>query len=437
MLKIIIPQNFNPERFYIINLIFKEFLSITFQYEFSFKKKNYEILYLDKKIIIEDHFFNKFSETNNYINIKNIPEKIFFINSNITQNASVPIIYGRNFLEIKSSEIICGYDIFASAFFMLSRWEEIVVKHKDKHNRVLEDLLLAVKQNFYKQPIVNQYVNLLINLLQKINFPINNFWLQNTIIQTHDIDFIEKYHNSQKIIKAVVGDVVKRKSLKMCIKTINTVLKIKKGKENDPFDRFNEFMDIAEKHNRKAHFYFIAGKLGEYDVHYNISHKILKKTIQSIENRGHIVGIHGSYNSYNKGEVFQTELSRLQSITRQTITENRQHFLRFSNPQTWQILEKSGIEIDSTMGFSKFCGYRCGTGETFPVFDVINRKQLKIKEQPFVFMDASILKNFQQKELQNAAIDEFINTQLHHNGKCAVLFHNDSLIWNFAKKILT
>ena len=62
--------------------------------------------------------------------------------------------------------IECGIDIFASSFFMLTRWEEYVNKIRDMHNRFPAYASLACKNNFLDRPIVNEYVEMLWNMLK-------------------------------------------------------------------------------------------------------------------------------------------------------------------------------------------------------------------------------------------------------------------------------
>ncbi len=75
----------------------------------------------------------------------------------------IPIIYGTDKLEITEQNqniITCGIDIFASSFFMLTRWEEYVNKNRDRHNRFPAIESLAFKNDFLSRPVVNEYVEM-------------------------------------------------------------------------------------------------------------------------------------------------------------------------------------------------------------------------------------------------------------------------------------
>ncbi|MCS7165160.1 MAG: hypothetical protein RMJ51_02630 [Candidatus Calescibacterium sp.] len=53
--------------------------------------------------------------------------------------------------------ITLGIDLFASCFFMLSRWEEYVINKKDIHHRFSGLSSLAYRKGFLEKPIVNQF----------------------------------------------------------------------------------------------------------------------------------------------------------------------------------------------------------------------------------------------------------------------------------------
>ena len=131
MIKITIPNNFLPERRYIIDILFSEFLGL--EYEIIPRNtKEYEIiLENDKKLIIKDSFFSNFEDGLDYLDRKNISEKIKFLKNQFIIEKNIPVIYGDDEFRIQENEIICGIDIFASSFFMLTRWEEYVNKTKD------------------------------------------------------------------------------------------------------------------------------------------------------------------------------------------------------------------------------------------------------------------------------------------------------------------
>ena len=104
----------------------------------------------------------------------------------------------------------------------------------------------------------------------------------------------------------------------------------------------------------------------------------------------------------------------------------RQHFLRFSNPTTWQIWEDNSLEYDFTLGYPEKEGFRCGTCSSYSVFNILSRKKLMLKESPLILMDVSLM--FYQKDISNEEFirqtNYMISTVKKYNGRFVLLWHN-------------
>jgi hypothetical protein len=58
---------------------------------------------------------------------------------------SIPILYGSPGIVKNNNHLHLNLDIFGSAFFMLTRYEELVIKDRDQHDRFLHFLLMHIK----------------------------------------------------------------------------------------------------------------------------------------------------------------------------------------------------------------------------------------------------------------------------------------------------
>ena len=426
MIKVCIPNNYLPERKYAVTSLFRDLPASAYSFE-THSEPDYSIVLPDnKKITIKDAFFGLHAENESYISESNIPENIAYMTNEYTHEPDMPVLFGGTELKQTNKALICEADIFASAFFMLTRWEEAVIKDKDKHERIVEEKQLSVKHNFFFRPIVDEYVRFINNILRTYGLDIAEKPDYELVI-THDVDSLRRYDKLPKFIRALGGDLLLRKSLKLFFGTIKDYFLIKAGKRKDPYDVFDFFMNISEKHKLKSHFYFIPGYKGEPDVRYNINDSEVIQLIGKLKKRKHIIGLHGSYRAYNNKNYFRTELNRLKKIVGADITEGRQHFLRFSNPETWRLWEQNSLKIDSTLGFYSRVGFRAGTANEYPVFDILNRETLSLRESPLIAMEVA-LKRMQpdyKTGLQNLkALKEKIHE---YGGKFILLWHNDKL----------
>ena len=114
-------------------------------------------------------------------------------------------------MEIGNDKIICGIDIFASSFFMLTRWEEYVIKKRDMHNRFSAYESLAFKYNFLNRPVVNEYIVMLKNMLNHIDSRLRFKKYKYSLLLTHDVDIPLKYRSFLDGFREILGDLVKRK----------------------------------------------------------------------------------------------------------------------------------------------------------------------------------------------------------------------------------
>lgn len=124
MIRIICPSNNIPERRYAIEILFNDLLGCDLSaddIQFDAQTVNYTIQVNGKELVVEDHFFQKYPEPLSYLNAEHLPSSLSYFHA---KGQEIPIIYGVDKYEESANIITIGLDIFASAFFMLTRWEE-------------------------------------------------------------------------------------------------------------------------------------------------------------------------------------------------------------------------------------------------------------------------------------------------------------------------
>lgn len=427
MLKIIIPSLFIPEKKYVFDILLGEFLGLDFEIEESDKVVGYEIWLGTKKIKIEDAFFGK-CKNEQYLSIENIPNEISYFTNSVFDVKDIPVIYGE--LEIINSEdgINCRVDLIASSFFMLSRWEEFVIKNRDKHDRFSAFHSLAYKFNFLHRAVVNEYVELLWKMLLHIDSKLKRKAHTFEIVPTHDVDHIKLWKSISSSRKRLAHNFITQRKFKNGLLNAKSMLFTLLGLEKDPFDSFDYIMDMSEKEGMKSRFYFLCGGNTKYDNNLNINSTAYKNVINNIKNRDHIIGFHPSYNTSNRPEIWQEEKLALEKASGQSIHQGRHHYLRFIVPETWQLWEDENMEIDSTAGYHDMPGFRCGTCYPYSVFNFRSRKKLIIKEMPLIFMEMTAIEYMKKNPHQTLSIVKSLFNEVEkYNGKFVFLWHNSSM----------
>ncbi len=428
-MEVLVSKNFFPEKKYILDVILGDFLGLKFSVKIA-DVENYEIKTDDKKLIISDLFWSS-QKNETYLTEPNVPSKVDFVKIEGSPEKDFVLIFGKPVIKNYPGSIFIGVDIFASAFFMLSRWEEIVINRKDKHGRFDDSYSLAQKAGFHTRPVVNEYVEFLWYWLKKAGCKQKRKTHTFEIVPTYDIDFWKLFSPLKNAFKVFVKDLLKYKSPKRFLIDFQDFIKAKSGSSSDPFFQFDYLMNVSEEYGTKSHFFFIAGKKGEPDFRYNFLMPEVKTVLEKITSKGHFIGIHSSYSTLNNEEQFARELERFKHLGFE-VEENRQHYLRLQIPQTWQILEKYGIKYDYSLGYTNTSGFRAGVCFDFPLFDPVRRKKLDIIERPLIFMETTTLLTHPRKDDFYRFMRLLKSKTKKYSGKFVFLWHNSSF-YNYPK----
>tara|TARA_B100002052_G_scaffold283509_1_gene294509 strand:- start:175 stop:861 length:687 start_codon:yes stop_codon:yes gene_type:complete len=204
----------------------------------------------------------------------------------------------------------------------------------------------------------------------------------------------------------------------------------------DPNDTFDWMMDANERCGNKVTFYFTAGGVHELDPIYSIREPRLKKLIARILERGHEVGLHGSYLSFDRPEILKQEANDfLEFLESQNLLTNnlggRQHYLRWDVRTTPQAHASAGLEHDSSLCFAQHPGFRCGTSREYTMYDLVGRKPLPLKQRPLLVMECSVISEeylgLGPSSQAFSVMDEIKRTALYWGGDHTLLWHNSFL----------
>ena len=172
----------------------------------------------------------------------------------------------------------------------------------------------------------------------------------------------------------------------------------------------------------------MAGGRTKYDNRYDITHSKIIKQIITLYKEGHTIGLHPSFDSYHDPRLLAEEKEYLESLTGIGITTGRQHYLRFSLPETWHLWEDLGMKLDSTLGYSEVPGFRCGTCYSYPVFNILTRKTLQLREMPLILMERSLTDYMAlTPEEAMAETEKIFGEVKKHAGNFVFLWHNSTL----------
>lgn len=173
-------------------------------------------------------------------------------------------------------------------------------------------------------------------------------------------------------------------------------------------------------------------KKSKFDGNYNVDDDNIKNIFKYINKNSHFIGLHPSYLSYKSESIIQEETMDINRVLDECNLNNivgaRQHYLKWCNPTTWQIYENADIMFDSSLTFAGKAGFRCGTCYEYSVYDLLNRKKLKLKEKPLIVMDGTLT------EYMKLSYDDALKYVVYlarqcklYNGDFIILWHNTTL----------
>lgn len=356
-------------------------------------------------------------------------------------------------IELNKKGATVHYDILGLTYWMLTRLEEVGRTDLDSHQRFPAVSSHAYRHGYLERPIVDEWLHVLGQVIQKVWSDVSIKKHQFSMKLSHDVDRPSRYafRTIKPLLRAMAGDVLKYSNFKGAL--IAPWLRLKSRNQlhpNDPFNTFDWIMQQSEVNNLTSAFYFICGGNHPNDADYQPEDPRIRQLIRQIHQRGHEIGLHPSYDTYQNPAAIQQEADRLLRICKEEGIEQdgfggRMHYLRWENPITLQSWEDAGMAYDSTLSYADRPGFRCGTCYEYPAFNVVTQKTLLLRVRPLVVMECSIMgASYMGLGNGEAALNKFLEIKdicRRVNGCFTLLWHNSELckpaMRNIYKKVIS
>lgn len=330
----------------------------------------------------------------------------------------VPCFFG---LGSKSS---IPFDIFAASFYLITRYEEYLPHVKDIHERFTAEQSLAFKNDFLEKPVVDIWAYKLLEKLQE-RFPNYNYLKRDyEFISTIDVDnaYAYKYKSFVRTAGGFLNDFF-RFRLSAFWNRFVVLVNIKR----DPYNTFSKILKLKKEYKVKTIFFFLVSNYTTFDTNVSPAKNKFRLLIKEMVDYAR-VGLHPSYFTMNDAALVKREKEQLESITNMSIKRSRQHYLRFSLPETYQNLIDLEITEDYSMGYASHVGFRASTCTPFYFYDLDFEIQTPLKIVPFALMDTTLNDYMQLTPKQSLGkINDLKKEVKAVNGLFVTLFHNESL----------
>lgn len=318
---------------------------------------------------------------------------------------------------------VFAFDIFAAAFYFVSRYEEYMPYRKDEYGRFTAHESFTYKHAYLHKPIINIWAKDLVAMIQQHYPEFKSNFQSFQFIPTYDIDQAWSYY--QKGITRNVGGLL-RDIYQLNLSKIGQRFRVLFGKEKDPFDNFNYLFTLQKQYKLKPIYFILFASLGPFDKNISPDNNTFRTLIKSIADKAKI-GIHLSYASNENPDLIKKESRDLGKVVKVEITRSRQHFLKLHLPETYRDLLAIDLMEDYTMGYAAEPGFRAGICTPFYFYDLDYETETKLRVFPFAVMDGTL------RDYKDVGIEEakaIIQTLIYEvksvNGTFVSLWHNES-----------
>lgn len=314
------------------------------------------------------------------------------------------------------------FDIFSASFYLVSRYEEYLPHVKDIHGRYPANESLAHKNGFLQLPVVDLWAYKLLEKLQE-RFPDlqtpNQKYRYTSLI---DVTTSHCYAH-RGLGRSLAGLFLDLTSFKL--KRFVERLLVWTGTRKDPYDNFEELIQIHRKYRTKNIFFFQFAEYSTYDKNISPLNNKFRFLIKYMADYTKI-SLCGSYSASRNGSLLKKEKENLATVIHRPVDASRIRYNRIEMPNTYRNLIEAEFTDDYTMGYTRHVGFRAGTCTPFYFYDIPLEVQQPIKIHPFAVHDYAVA--YLKKE---GAILEKLDTLYKQvkkvNGSFITVFSNELL----------
>lgn len=258
------------------------------------------------------------------------------------------------------------FDIFAAAFYLITRYEEYLPHKLDASGAFSVKQSLAFKNDFLLQPVVDLWADIFLNTLL-IAFPKLEY-KKNTHSVNGLIDATQPFvYANQTALNSLGGYLKELSSWK--VKEMVTRTQTLLGVKPDPYDTFSWIIQNTKMAKRSLIVFFMLGDNEEIFKRQNTHSLKFQQKIKFIGDYEE-VGIIFSKEAVEDHEVMKVEKNRMEAITHRPLRCSMFVDNSLRLPEAYRGLIQLEIEKDFSMVYRDSVGYRASTCSEFLFYDL-------------------------------------------------------------------
>lgn len=297
-------------------------------------------------------------------------------------------------------------DVMATIFYMVNCLQEMGSSNNDldQYGRFRYEISYQNRLNCVEENLVQKEIDDFI-----IKLGLTPHRIKSTFFISHDIDsmYSSLFQDGLWALKRL---------------KIGTILKLitKELLRNPNWKNIDRILKMNNEYEIRSTFFWLVNQgRGLQDIP-NADYNIRKEAplLKLVEESQSFNGLHKSSSGMSIDEEFQK--GNINS------PYNRYHFLKFSIPRDWNLLSKSKMKLDCSLGFAEHYGFRNSYGKSFQPFNIEENKPYDFVETPLTIMDTT-LRNYMRMSPDKYA-ETITNFYEKNNYNChiSLLWHNSS-----------
>lgn len=324
----------------------------------------------------------------------------------------VPALFGAPVSRREGTTLVVEADWVASAYYLVTRYEEWQCPRRDRHGRMSGRDSLLCRLGWLDRPLIDAYSRQLRGLLGRQGVTVSPV-PPGRVVLTHDIDSARRFRGLRPALGAV-----RRRQWALLWRALHGA---------DPYADFEGVARLDGGLPAAPSFFFahVAGPTGCPE---DACCRPLSASDWEAARRLRW-GVHFSALSAREPDRLPAERARLARQCGAEPATCRFHYLMTPAPAGWRRLEECGITDDYTLGFADLPGFRLGTSRPVRYIDPLSgRVSERLTLHPLLLMDVTLSDYMRLPPGEALAVSlRLCREALGEGGEAVLLWHNSSL----------
>lgn len=303
------------------------------------------------------------------------------------QGRQVPFFFDNpaenQLLSFREDKVFIAADVIAAAFYLLSGWQEFFSSERDQHRRFPYAASVQKTYDFLTLPVVNYYFDVLRTAVEHVSGqPLApRRWgpgrADFATFISHDVD------NMRSGWKAPAKAALKQQKPGLFSNLLWEHLT-----QPDPWDNLEAVAAATARYGARSTFFMLPvnepAANGTPNADYPMTTKLWRR-LDALRRQGCPIAMHGSI-----GTATNAERLHVESEANHLLWGIRFHYLCWEPRLTVSVVENTGFNYDSTLGFAEHVGFRHSYCLPFYPFDFLTGRAATFLEIPLTVMDTTL-----------------------------------------------